>query len=309
MRSSGWSVSAVQHILVPIDLHEHSEQAFPYAEAFAKETGATLHVLHVITSSFRKQKFGEEAERRHGYTVEDEVEAAMEAIVTRLERRGLRVRRHVRSGHVEDEVLRLIDELSVELVVMCAGERLITDEWFASKYVKVFHEADVPVLGLKGCEREFVDRATEEISIKRVSCPCDLEDFSHEAIPIAAAVCRHFGAELVVGHVAHTYEQYASIEGKGGKPGNPVDTREVLEKLLAPYSEVSTRVVAVKGELEQGLVDLCTDEGVDLMVMATHARKPFVPSIVASFTQKLVAAVPCPVMTIRPELLAKRYGQ
>lgn len=304
-----WSIATVQHVLVPNDLHEHSEHALRYAEAIARQTGATLDVLHVITSSFRKQKFGEEAERRSGYTVEDEVEAALDKIIKRVGQSGVTANRHVRAGHVEEETLRLVDELSADLVIMCAGERLRTDEWVASKYIKVLHDADVPVLGIKESEREFLDEATGRLLVKRVLCPCDLSEFSHQAIPIAADVCRHFGAELVLGHVAHTYEEYAAFEGKGGTPAKPVDTERVFEALLEPYSELTRSVVAVKDEPKAGLVDICRDREIDVVVMATHPRKPLVPSIIASFTQQLVAAVPCPVMTVRPERLAERFGK
>lgn len=303
-----WSINAVRHILVPTDLREHRAHALAYAEAFAREAGAALHLVHVITPTFRKQKFGEDVERRPGYTIEDEVESVLEELVNSVESHGIQATRHVRSGHAEDEILRLVDELSADLVIMCAGERLRTDEWVASKYVKVFHNADVPVLGIKECEREFVEESAQRLSVKRVLCPCDLSEFSHSAVPIAADICRHFGAELVIGHVAHTFEEYAALEGKGGRPERPVDTERVFEELLVPYGDVTRSVVAIKDEPKPGLVQICADQDIDLMVMATHARKPLRPSIIASFTQKLVAAVPCPVMTIRPERLAERYG-
>lgn len=303
-----WTVSAVQNVLVPTDLHEHSEHSLRYAEAFARESGATLHILHVITTAFRKQKFGEEIERRPGYTVEDEVEEALEELVARVRADGVTAKRHMRSGHTEKETLRLVDELSADLVVMCAGERLSTDEWYASKYVKVLHDADVPVLGVKNCEHEFIDEAARRLSLKRVMVPCDLSEFSQQAVPVAAEMCRHFGAELVLGHVAHTFEEYAALDGSGGRPDNPIDTQEVFEKLLAQYPDVRSKMIAIKAQLQSGLVKICNDENIDLLVMATHARKPLMPTVIASFTQKLIAAVPCPVMTIRPERFAERYG-
>lgn len=305
---TAWSVSAVHHILVPTDLFEDVETARTYAEALAKDTGAALHFVHVVTSSLQNQKFGQEAERRSGHSLEDEVQGALDSLVIRARERGAAATASMPTGLVEAELRGMVDALSIDLVVMCTGDRLNTDELVVSKYVKVIRDSSVPVLGVKQSTRTFLDSSSGRLSIKKVLCPCDLTEFSQSAVAVAADVCKHFDAELILGHVAHTYDEFAAIDGKGGTPENPVDTQDVLGRLLEPYNALAARVIAVKGDLKSALTEICVNEDVDLVVMATHGQNPLLPSLVASFTQKFLVGAPCPVLTVRPELLAARYG-
>lgn len=306
-----WTMASVKNILFPTDFSHHADHTMPYVVAFAKNLGAKVHVLHVVDTSFRweEQPYEAALQRRPGYTTQDEVEARVEEIAQEARDAGVNAERHWRQGDIGDEILRLIDEFDIGLVIMSTHARDKPElNVVGSKYLKTIHDADVPVLAIKHPEHEFVIEPESSLSVKRVLCPCDLGAYSHQAVPIAADICRHFGAELVLVHVAHTYEEYMALEGLGGEPAARVDTFETLAHLTDAYGDVSSRIVAVKGKPEHDLAKVCKTENADLVVMATHGRKPLIRSIVGSVTERLIIDVPCPIMTIRPDLLAQRFA-
>jgi len=46
--------------------------------------------------------------------------------------------------------------------------------------------------------------------------------------------------------------------------------------------------------------------GIDLIVMATHGREGLSHFVIGSIAEKVVREAPCPVLTVRPELLAPK---
>jgi nucleotide-binding universal stress UspA family protein len=304
-----WTLSRVKNILFPTDFSDRSKHARPYVRALAKELGATVHVLHVIDTSahWEDQPYETELQRRPGRSAQDEVESQVDEIARAIEVAGTKVERHWREGDVRVETLRLIDNLKIDLVVMATHARLKLDVTvLGSKYLEIIRDADVPVLAIKYREREFVVEPEETLAIKRVLCPCDLTAFSQQAVPIAADICRHFKAELVFAHLVRSEEEMLAFHGFTEPPASMVPY-ETLEHLAKAYGDIPTRIVGVKGKPQKDLAEVCRFEDVDLVVMATHGRKTLARNIVGSVAERLVVDVQCPIMTIRPELIAKRF--
>jgi len=280
--------------------------------AWAKRLDAVLHIVHIIDTSFhwQEQPYEPEESRGAGHTIQDEVEAELDRLVAFARDADVKAERHWRAGATGEQVLHLVDVLGSELVVMSTRAldkpRLTVQ---GSVYLEVVRDADVPVLGVKTPEHEFVKSDTLTLDLGRVLCPCDLSTFSRGAIPYAVQLCRAFDAELVLAHLSTKYEDYyKKPEANLETDEAPESIEEALQSYASACPELRSRIVHVEGRALTDLAALCERENAGLVVIATHGRKPLVRSIMGSVTERLVVDAPCPLLTLRPDEIAKRFG-
>jgi nucleotide-binding universal stress UspA family protein len=309
--TNSWALSDVKNILLPTDFLENSEAAMAYAIAFADSLDATLHIVHVIDRSphVETTRLDLEIERQKGATQEDVAEALVNDLVEKVSKSGIKAVGHWREGKVDEETLRLIDHLDIGLVVMGThGRRKEDVVAHRSFYLRTIHEADVPVLAVKASAKTPTEGGLNlNASINRILCPCDLSEFSHAAVHVAAELCRQFKAELLLAHIVHTHEEYLALEGRGGKTGAEVDSQKVFNELLAAHGDISSSLHIVKGKPQEELIGICKEQNCDMIVMATHGHKPVVRYVVGSVMEWLVIDLCCPLVSIRPERLAERF--
>jgi nucleotide-binding universal stress UspA family protein len=305
-----WTLSNVEHILFPTDFLEPSEAAKEYALALANDLNATLHILHVVDRAAHVEttRIDLELERRKGVTHEDVAEELVNEEVEKLAGAPIKVIGHWREGKVDEEILRLIDVLDIGLVVMGTHARRKEDVLaHKSNYLRTIHDADVPVIAVRRPEHGRAEAPDLVTSINKVLCPCDLSEFSHDAVSVAADLCRRYDAELVLAHIVHTRKEHEALEGLGGKGGEQVNTQHLLDKLLEPHSDIRTKIIIAKGKPVPELIEIYKDQNCDMVVVSTHGRKSISQRLVGSLAEGLVVALHCPIVSVRPERVAERF--
>lgn len=144
----------------------------------------------------------------------------------------------------------------------------------------------------------------------RIIAATDFSPASEPAVAQAVRLARAEGAELTLVHV---YEPpgAASFGSYIASPGLYDEIEQALrsgaEKSLAPLVEaarkqgvrVTSRVL--RGIPHSGITEAAAENHADLIVIGTHGRSGFFRFFLGSVAQKVIAAAPCPVMTIRPE--------
>jgi nucleotide-binding universal stress UspA family protein len=65
-------------------------------------------------------------------------------------------------------------------------------------------------------------------------------------------------------------------------------------------ADVPVRTAVLKGKPERRIVEYAAENGVDLVVMATHARTGIRRALLGSVTEDVVRTAGCPVLTVRP---------
>jgi len=155
------------------------------------------------------------------------------------------------------------------------------------------------------------------IKLKHILLPTDFSECSAAAVPYACAFAERFDAEL---HLLHVVEDLAA-----SLPESIVElaeSSESMEEYLERYlDEAETRALANLGTVLQEdwsrgkrivrstrfgsrflkIVEYTKDNGIDLIVMATHGRSGLSHALLGSVTEKVVRYAPCPVLTVRPE--------
>lgn len=132
---------------------------------------------------------------------------------------------------------------------------------------------------------------------RRIMVPLDGSPFSERALPLAVALAHRSGAELRLVHILVPFANRVFIEAEGGDP-------EYLTGLARRIAEESgVRVEAVRRVGRQAVGELSyysAEEGIDLIVMATHGWGGLQRAWLGSVTDGLVREARVPVVAFRP---------
>ena len=149
----------------------------------------------------------------------------------------------------------------------------------------------------------------------RILAATDFSPASAPAVARAVNVARSEGAELTIVHV---YEPpgAASFGSYIASPGLYDEIEQALragaEKSLAPLVEtarqqgVQATGLVLRGIPHSGITEAAAKNHADLIVIGTHGRSGFFRFLLGSVAQKVIAAAPCPVMTVGPAQGEKR---
>jgi len=303
-------MSEMQRILCPTDFSDCSEHAMLYAQALAKNAGASIDCLHVVNIGFLKDGVAEgiyvtSADlNRSVNAIENHAAEEMEKVVRRAKLRDVAVKGHTRKGHPAEEIAKAAHELGCGMIVIAThGQSKLERLMFGSVANRVVRLSTVPVLTVKTHEHEFVDDDDRSINIKRVLCPLDFSEFSQEALPHAVNLCRDFGATLVLCHVVDPRMDYAEWTAQAMVNNSEhlvAASQTHLEQLVEQIKGLSTEVKVIIGVPASTLIGLVEEENIDLVVMPTHGRKGISHALLGSTAETLATKAPCPVLTVHP---------
>lgn len=132
---------------------------------------------------------------------------------------------------------------------------------------------------------------------RRIMVPLDGSPFSERALPLAIALAVRHGAELRLVHVMVPLANRVFLEAEGGTP----DYLTALSRRIAEESGVKAEAVRLVGRQAVGeLSYYSAEEGVDLIVMATHGWGGLQRAWLGSVTDGLVREARVPVVAFRP---------
>jgi nucleotide-binding universal stress UspA family protein len=136
----------------------------------------------------------------------------------------------------------------------------------------------------------------------KILCPVDFEH-SLDALDFSITLAKQNDATLYVLNVAAIPMGAAELSSSADpEPFWEVTARTRLE-LLAEEKLVSVtnhELMIRSGDAAVGILQAAIDEGVDVIVMATHGRKGLSHFFVGSVAEQVVRESTCPVLTIRP---------
>lgn len=157
---------SIKKILVPIAFSDNCEQARVYAFDLARQIGASVELFHVVEESpyatYLKQGYPRQEDvtavetnlSMHRIEPEYLIRDLMEESRAELERiavpsEGVRWEAKVATGHPAAEILKEIERLNPDLVVMATHQRSgLAHTLMGSVTEKVLRAAPVPVLAL-----------------------------------------------------------------------------------------------------------------------------------------------------------------
>ena len=139
------------------------------------------------------------------------------------------------------------------------------------------------------------------LEIRTVLCPVDFSALGERAVEVATAICRRFGARLVLHHNLDAVSPGLSMgwmwnQVHAGEQPTEASAEAALRALLAAIPAG----VAVEGRISDGqvaasLLYLEEQTGADLLVLATHGATS---EEHASVAERILAGIRCPALVI-----------
>lgn len=141
-------MSQYRNILLAVDLSDESNPIADRAQAIAQANSATLHIVHVI----EPLSFAYGGDIPMDFSgIQDEIQKQAEAqLADYADRLGIdATRRHLLLGRPANEIHVLIDELSIDLVVLGSHGRSGFARLLGSTANAVLHGAQCDVLAVR----------------------------------------------------------------------------------------------------------------------------------------------------------------
>lgn len=299
----------VQSILIPLDGSTQAELALPYGQALARKTGARVRLVQAAWADRPADEHWAETQ----VAVVREANEYLATVAARLRAEGLEVSTAVPYGGAAEAILDQVSGVDADLVVMATHGRSGLGRWvYGSVAESVLARSHVPVLLVRA--GQDVEPAFE---CQRLVVPLDGSAFSEAALPVARALARTLGAEIVLLRVVPVPEH--AIFDEVGRAIATIDQeaerlktdgqdylRELGQRLEADGTTVRYEVRV--GDAPDAIVDSTQDGCAALVVMATHGRTGLGRLILGSVAGQVLRRGTVPLLLVRPRELERAHA-
>ncbi len=143
---------------------------------------------------------------------------------------------------------------------------------------------------------------------KKILFPTDFSTCSDAGLKFATALARDMGGELLIVHTLEEPTIYAGEFYYGNAEPDVDAVVKMLHSLEPENSQVPFQHKILRGDPAKAICDCAAAEDADLIVMSTHGRSGLGRLLMGSVAEYVVRKAPCPVMTLRAEVL-NRAGE
>lgn len=293
----------VRSILVPFDFSKTSVEILRGIVPFAKSTGASIHLLHVIEPSLSSDG------SRGG--LDDQLAEVSESMLKiwagRIVRGEARTFASTRIGGLVDEIIGRAESIRADLIVAGAdgynSPRAIT---LRGAVERICRFAPCPTLIIpESCVGSFV-RGFDGFPAsnwKRILMPIDFSPASSLALKYAAAITIENRAEFTAVHSARNWA------------GLPTHDRSLLSMREARRQQVQQWIrgelnfqlhckvtVRLGGSSLASILSEANQERSDLVVLPTRAGQWLQRFRMGSVTEGVLRHSPCPILSIQENI-------
>jgi nucleotide-binding universal stress UspA family protein len=296
-------MTAITHILCPVDFSEFSRHALDSAVAIARQHQAAVTALYVVPPvQSANPALGVGAYVQYVYSVEDlrEFQKTTERFVANV---GYPVRAAVVEATVVAEIVKWAAELPADLIVIGTHGRSGFDRLFLGSVTeRVLAKAPCPVLTIPP---RSPDVAGATPLFRNLLCPIDFSSSSLAALTYAEGLAREPGAKLTVLHVVERLPAFQLVPAMAtGAPDDPlVVLKESRERLHRAIPQAARRAATVNELVSEGhagdeILSAAGEIASDLIVMGAHAGHAGLLGF-GSTTARVIRRATCPVLTLK----------
>ncbi|AKA35926.1 universal stress protein [Flagellimonas lutaonensis] len=269
-------------ILVPIDFSKHSLFALEAAAHLARQTNASILVLHMLGLSEAVLAKSETQEHQEAQYYMNLAKKRFRPLLEKPFLEGIEVEIMLQNYKIFSELDEIASEKGIDLIVMGShGNGGIGTLVVGSNTDKVIRTSSVPVLVIKKEHSSF--------EIKKMVFSTHLGEETIDAYKKAKAFADTFAAQMEVVYINLPYHNFKSTKEIEKKI-------DVFKALAGGTIDVH---VANDYSVGEGVMNFCERQGADLLVIPTHGRKGLVHFFKGSIGEKMAKRSTVPVLTIR----------
>ena len=301
--AAGGTMIQIKKILVPLDFSEPSKKALDCGLAFAVRLKAKLVVAHIIpqssdlTYAFPIETIAIEASQRERAVKE------IHDLIPDQRARLLDLQTIIKVGRIEDDLLRIIEEESVDFIIMGSHGRRLFRRWFLGSITEhILRKVTVPILTVSHIEESRYPFGGGTTSFKRLLYATDLGESSAAAMQYAIELAQQFSAELtvltVVEYLSLSYALAAHLdkerEERMRTTQKELDAFVVRQK--AEGMQVKTRVV--DGKAYERILSVADELDVDCIILNLQSKGLLERAFLGSTAERVVRLSAIPVLSI-----------
>lgn len=271
---------SLRNLLVPTDFSDQAQTSLTYALAFAKDMGATVHVLNSYYVPINPIEADYVADQ--GVWIEQARQRAHEEMrlleERHLQNSGVAYQCHVHAGPAMDDINDTIRNNSIDLVVIGIYKADQWENFTGNLYTQAIRNAKAPVL--------LIPEQTTYILPGTVTFATDLKPLDkQEPIENLKSILTDLKAKLTLLHVHSPGEEVTSKE------------REELERLSNDLALLSPRVAIVEADdAEEGIVQYAQEHPSQWLMAVSHHYGLLEGLFHSSKTKKLARYTPIPLL-------------
>jgi len=317
-------------IMCAIDFSDFTNLTLSYGQALAKEFEAHLTLCHVVSNMVLMSSAGQ------AYIASEKIEAERrQDAATRLEELAITLDMDcdalVSTGHPADELARIAEENSVDMVVAAthggSGVKRFLVGSVTDRLVKIL---PCPVLVLHGDAKTDVLPGDRKTLLNKILVGCDFSPDSSLAFQYGLSLAQEFETQLFLAHVVRPTEHvefssadyikvqegdylgwnrsdYLGLTRQANDPDikrNDALRQRLDRQLTRMVPEESrhwcTPVTAVlEGEPYQELLTFARKNQVDLIVLGVRGHGLLEKFLIGSTTDRVISRSDCPVLAVR----------
>jgi len=288
-------------ILVPIDFSEPSKKALDCGLALATRLNARLSVAHIVPEVPVPYAFPIE-----GLAIETkQCERALQEIHTLIPEQRAKIvdlQAIVKVGQIEADLLKIVNEQSVDVIVMGSHGRRSFGRWFLGSVTEhILRKVPVPILTVSHIE-ETKYPFGGILSFKRLLYATDLGDSSAAGMKYATELAQQFSSELtvmtVVEYFNRSYEAAAYLDHERAERTEYV--RKELDAFVAREKPAGLQVktLVVDGKAYEQILSTADTLNVDCVVLNLQSKSRLERAFLGSTAERIVRLAPIPVLSI-----------
>jgi nucleotide-binding universal stress UspA family protein len=288
-------------LLVPLDGTPLAELALPAALRLAAAAGAEIVLVRVAGAPERASEAGD----------------YLQATAADLASKGVAVSMAVRHGEPAEEILAEGRQRGVHLVLMATHARSGRDRWVAGSVAEtVLKRSPVPVLLARATPEPSGSVLLGQHPVMLV--PLDGSTFSESAVGVARGLAELLGGELVLLQAVTEWDQVvvANIPIRSASPSLDAARQQALgyltsvaDQVVAEWGGTRPRLVVGEGHPAAAIAGAAAEEGVSLIVMATHGQTALVRDQPGSNAAATLRQTTVPLLLVRPVIGLPTAGQ
>lgn len=281
----------INRILAGIDFGPDTESVIACSLLFAKGTGASLNLLHVmdflVTPPAYVAPYIEEEKKI--------IEKQFALLVKTLEEEGIKPETELLIGRLHESFEAAMSRCRADMLVLGFKSHILR----RSSSEKLIKGLRVPMLVVRG-EKARAARIGS-LKIKRIVCPVDFSEASKKAVTAAKELKDIFSAELDLIHVIPNHVMREKM--KDLKDSDRIreemlgQARADLEEFLGETG-MENRGALYEGEPYEEIVRAASGNDCDLIVMAARGLSYIKEMLIGSVTDAVLRSSPCPVFVI-----------
>lgn len=283
----------INRVVAGIDFGPDTESVIAYSLLFAKGTGASLNLLHVmdflVTPPAYVAPYIEEEKKI--------IEKQFGLLVKTIEAEGIKPETEVLLGRLQESFETAIIRYSADMLVLGFKPHILR----RSSAEKLIKGLRMPMLVVRG---ETARKArVGSVKIKKIVCPVDFSEASKKAVKAAKELSDVFAAELDLIHVMPSHVMKEKMKSLKDKDSDRI-RKDMLDQAKADLDEFMGKTgmensgTIYEGEPYEEIIRASSSSGCDLIVMAARGLSYIKEMLVGSVTDAVLRSSPCPVLVI-----------